>query len=162
MSRELIVNGTTFQYPDPGDEPGWGEDASDWAEAVTEVLDTLLGSNDILETSFTVANNTVSVTNVTGLLFNTSTVRSAVIEYSIYRRSNSTPSGKAEAGIMNMVFDNDASSGNKCLLAIGPSVGNAGVTFSVTDAGQIQYTSSDIGTAGYIGEFVFNARTISQ
>jgi len=161
MARNLIVDNTTYVYPDPGEDPGWGESASDWAEAVTDVLASLLSSGDILETTFNVANNISSPTNVTGLAFNTGTVRSAVITYSIYRVSSTTTSGKAETGTLYIVYDNSASSGNKFLLTQ-EATGNSGVTFDITDAGQFTYISTDIGATSYSGTMRFTAKALGQ
>lgn len=162
MSVTLTVNGSPFEYPSPGDSPGWGEDATAWAEEVTDVLTSLLGGDDILETTFNIANNVSSPTNITGLNFNTGTVRAAIVEYSVYRVSDTNPSGKAESGIMNMVFDNSASSTNKWLLAVGNIAGNSGVIFSLPDSGQMQYISTDIGASNYSGVMKFVARSLAQ
>lgn len=161
MSRNLIIDNVTYIYPDPGEDPGWGEGASDWAEAVTDVLNSLLSPGDILETTFTVANNISSPTNITGLAFNTGVVRSALITYSIYRISILNPSGQAETGQLNIVYDNSAGAGNKFLLTQ-EAAGNAGVTFNITDAGQFTYISTDIDSAGYSGIMKFSAKVQAQ
>jgi len=162
MPITLTVNNQPFEYPIAGDSPGWGQPASDWAVAVTSVLTELFGPNDIIQTTFNIANNVSSVTDITGLFFNTGQVRSAVIEYSIYRMSTATPSGKSEAGIMIIVYDNMAGSGSKWSLTIGPVNGNSGVTFTITYAGQIQYVSTDIGSIGYNSTMKFSAKVLAQ
>jgi hypothetical protein len=165
MPISLTVNNLPFEYPVPGDSPGWGEGATGWAEEVTLVLNNLQGPNDIIQTSFSnpgFANNVSTPTNVTGLSFNTGQVRAAFIEYSIYRTSTLNPSGNAEAGIMIIVYDNLAASGSKWSLTIGPVNGNSGVSFSITDAGQIQYISTDIGSAGYSATMHFSAKALNQ
>jgi len=162
MSTTLIVNNTPFEYPTPGDEPGWGEAATGWAEEVTDVLNSVLGPDDILETTFTVNNSVAVATNVSGLLFNTGTVRAATVEYSVYRISDSNPSGNAESGIMNLIFDNSAAPGFQWTLTIGNIAGNAGINFTITDAGQVQYTSTDIGATNHSGTMHFKARALQQ
>lgn len=158
----MTVNNTVFQYPSPGDEPGWGEAATSWAQEVTDVLNSLLGPDDILETSFNINNNVSSATNITGLLFNTASARGAIIEYSIYRVSTLNPSGNAETGIMTLIYDDSASAGNKWTLTIGNIAGGSGVHFSITDTGQLQYTSTDIDSVGYSGVVKFKARALQQ
>lgn len=162
MSVTLTVNNNPHEFPQTGDSPGWGDAVTGWAEDVTTVLDTLLGSSDITLTSATVLNNQSSVVNVAGLSFNTGTVRAAIIEYSIYRVSSTNPSGKAETGTISLVYDNSAGAGNKWSIAHGQIVGNAGIIFSITDAGQVQYTSTDIGSTSYSGVMKFKARTLPQ
>ena len=162
MAKTLIVNNTSYLYPSPGEDPGWGEEATGWAEEVTDVLSSLLGPDDILETTFNVNNNISVDTNVNGLSFNTGTVRSVNIQYSLYRVSDSTPSGNAESGIISLVYDNSAASGFKWTLTQGGISGNAGVTFTITDAGQVQYKSTDIGSINYSGVMKFKAEALQQ
>jgi hypothetical protein len=158
ISKTLIVNNIPFEYPDSGDEPGWGNSATGWAEEVTEVLQNVVGPNDILETSFNIANNQVAVANITGLIFNAGSVRSARVEYSIYRISDSNPSGQTEGGEIRLAYDNNVG----WSFVIGGLTGNSGVVFSLTPAGQFQYTSTDIGSINYIGVIKFSALALEQ
>lgn len=154
MSVNLTVNGTTFAYPQNGEEPGWGESASAWAEEVTEVLNSVLGTNDIIQTSFNIANNQAAAANVTGLVFNTAAVRAVIVEYSIYRTTNTNEI--AESGLLNAVYKSTAATWELSQI----SVGDAQVTFSVTSAGQFQYTSTNLAGTGYSGLMKFRARTV--
>lgn len=158
MAVNLTVNNSVFAYPSPGDEPGWGESCTSWAVEVTEVLSSLLGPNDILQTSFNINNNVSTPTNITGLVFNTATVRGATIEYSVYRISTANPSGNAETGIITLIYDDSAAPGSRWQMAIGNISGDAGINFSITDAGQVQYTSTDINSVGYSGVIKFSAK----
>lgn len=161
MPVDITIGTTPISYPSPGDPPGWGAAATDFAEAVAEVLASLSNPNDILETTFTIGNNISSATNVLGLAFNTGAVRSAEIAYSVIRSSAANPTGIVEAGTMTAVYDSAAGAGSKWQMTIGPITGaGAGVTFSITDAGQVQYQSSNIGATTYVGEMRFRAKTI--
>lgn len=162
MPIELIVNNLPFFYPVAGDEPGWGQSATDWAAEVTDVLNDLKGPNDILQTTVAISNNVSSFTNIASLTFNTGQVRSAVINYSVYRISTANPSGNAESGVLSITYDNSASSGNKWLLTGYGISGSSGLTFNITDAGQMQYKSTDIGTSGYTGEMTFRAKALES
>lgn len=158
MPKTLIVNNTPFDYPTSGDEPGWGGDATGWAEEVTKVLNNVVGPDDILQTSFNIANNQTVAANVTGLIFNAGSVRSATVDYSIYRISDSNPSGNAETGEMHIIYD----SNDGWKLGVGGIVGNSNVIFSITPTGQIQYVSSDIGALNYTGVMKFVAKALQQ
>ena len=158
MPRTLIVNNTPYQYPTSGDEPGWGGDATGWAVGVTNVLNDIVGPDDILETAFNVANNQSTAANVTGLIFNTASVRAAVIQYAIFRISDSNPSGQAESGEIHIVYDNLAG----WSITQGDINGEAGVTFTILPSGQVQYTSTDIGSTNYVGDMKFRARALQQ
>lgn len=157
----LTVNNTTFNYPDPGTDPGWGQDATDWAVAVTETLNTLVSPADILETSFVINNNVSVNTDINRMFFDAGTVRAANITYSVYRTSDTNPSGNIESGTIYITYDNAAGVGNKWLLGQ-QKIGDAGVSFFITDAGQVQYKSTDIGSTNYQGEIKFTAKALSQ
>lgn len=97
-------------------------------------------------TTFTIANNQ-SVTDVTGLLFNGTTVKMAIIDYRI--RRNTTGGGATErvqGGSMVAMYSPTAGTWS---LTPGPQAGDdAGVTFTITAGGQVQYASDNqTGTA---------------
>lgn len=156
MSIDLTVNGTTFAYPENGEEPGWGKEAADWASEVTDVLNDLQNTNDITQTSFNIANNTTSATNVTGLLFSTTTVRGAVIDYAVYRNTNSNE--LAEFGQLTIVYKSVAATWEIAQF----NVGSSGVTLTITSAGQFQYTSTNMSGTGYSGVMHFRAKVLTQ
>ena len=160
MAIQLIIQGTVYNYPTSGEDPNWGEEAADWAEAVTDVLNTFLGPGDILQSTATIANNQAVASNVPGLIFDPAQVRASNVTYSIYRTSVSSPSGFAESGTLYLIYDNNASSGNKWLLSQ-KTVGNSGVIFTVTDLGQIQYQSSNLLGGSYTGTMKFSAKTLA-
>jgi hypothetical protein len=155
----LTVAGTTYEIPESGENPNWAQGLTDFLSAVTDVLATLVGDGDILKTTFTIANNISSATNINGLLFDSSLTRAANISYSIYRTSTATPSGNAETGTLYIIYDDSASSGNKWNLSQNKD-GDAGVAFSITDLGQMQYKSSNINATGYSGTIVFTAKSL--
>ena len=157
MPKTLIVNNTPYSYPTAGDAPGWGNDATNWASGVTDVLSDLLGPNDILETAFNIANG-VSTQSVTGLVFNAAAVRSAKIDYAIYRVSDVETSGNTESGVLNIVYDNVAG----WLISHGSITGDAGVTFTITPTGQIQYSSTTLAGTVYSGTMKFRAKALNQ
>lgn len=161
MAIDLTVLNVPYSYPTDGQSPGWGEGATDWAVAVTEALNDLIAPTDITQTTFVIANNQTSFTDINGLNFNTGLVRSATINYSCYRISTSNPSGHAESGILDIVYDNSAAS-PKWLISGSGITGNSGITFNILDSGQLQYKSTDIGSAGYSGVLHFRAKTLAQ
>lgn len=160
MPKTLIVNNTPYEYPTSGDEPGWGNDATGWAEGVTNVLSDLLGPNDLLETAFNIANNQVSVADVTGLILNAASVRAGEISYSIYRQTDTN--SFVETGKINVAYNNASPNPNKWELNQGSIVGNAGVVFTINNSGQIQYTSSNVSGANYTGTMKFRLKSLQQ
>lgn len=94
------------------------------------------------QTQFTIANNQ-ALTNVTGVVFSKTTYRAVWLQFTIYR-SASGGSTRAQTLLVKLINDGT----NWELEHGGPSVpasDDAGVDFSVTSAGQVQYVSDDNG-----------------
>ncbi len=161
MPKALVVNNVTYNYPVPGEDPIWGEDGTGWAEAVTNVLNTLIGPGDLLTTTADIKNNQAISLNVEGLAFDPTIVRAANIYYSIYRRSDDTVSGNAESGVIYITYDNDAIAGAKWVLSQKIN-GSSGVIFTILDSGQLQYKSTNIPdtNVSYSGIIKFYAKSL--
>lgn len=157
----LTIGNRTFQYPDVGTEAGWGEDATGWAEAVTELLASLSTPGDILPASFAIQNNVNVATNISGLFFNSGIVRAANVNYAVYRVSDSSPNGVAESGVLLIDLNETAPIGQKWQLSQIKN-GNGGINFSITDSGQVQYTSTDVGAVNYQGNIKFSAKVLNK
>jgi hypothetical protein len=158
---KLTVAGTTYEYPEPGEDPQWGLGPTQWAEAVTQVLNTVLGPGDILETTFSIDNNVTVPQNINGFLFDSGTVRGADLTATVYRTSNTNPAGHSEITKMTIVYDDDAPVGEKWKL-VQQTNGAAGIVFAITDVGQLTYMSSNIGSIGYSGSIHFKAAAIRK
>lgn len=132
----------------PARENGPAIEAS-WFNALRTAgiaLEAFLGSVIGL-TTFTIANNQAAPANVTGLSFNGTSVKMAVIDYRI--RRNTTGAGATErvqGGSMVAMYS--AAAGTWSLTSQAQSGDDAGVSFSITAGGQVQYVSdSQTGTA---------------
>lgn len=158
MPKTLTVNNIPYAYPVSGDEPGWGGDATGWAEGVTNVLSDLLGPNDILETAFNIANGQgPAAADITGLVFNSASVRAAQINYSIYRQTTTTSAD--ETGVIQIKYNNFTGAWSIQQFNI---LGSGGVNFSITAGGQVQYTSTLLGGTGVTSILKFRAKTLQQ
>lgn len=156
MATTVVIAGTTYNIADQGLSPPWGQDQHDLLVAITTQLNSIVGSSDIGLTTFTIANNTSSVANVTGLSFDTSTVRSAIAQYSIYRNSSTTET--SECGQIYATYKSVAGTWE-----IAQSyTGSSGVVFSITSAGQIQYTSTNFSGISYTGTMKFTGKSFLQ
>lgn len=160
MSKLLTIGTCTFQYPEAGTNPGWGEEATDWAVAVTNKIATLSGPNDINTSCATIANCQCTAADIgvgpTALKFTTAGccgVRSFVASYTVVR-TDPCCVVSVEAGEMEGVFNGSTWAFNHSF------VGCAGMCFTISDAtGQVQYTSDATKGAGTIK---YRARTIDN
>jgi len=155
MTKTLQIGSETFKYPVQGTNPAenWGEEASEWAEAVTDALATVQGPNDILTTEATLANNQAVAADISGLQFDTGDVRHVSIEFLIRREYDSGSTVDVESG--NIIGNYD---GTDFYISI-DSVGDSGVEVTVDATGQFQYTSDD--KSNHVSSSIkFKARTI--
>lgn len=90
-------------------------------------------TGDIDPTSFSLANNQSAATNVTGLAFANASVRSAVVHYSVFVGATNS---FYECGMLYLINQNSMWD-----MAQTSNGDNTGVVFTITAAGQIQYTT---------------------
>lgn len=151
-----VVNGTTngtTQWLLTSTVTTVGTDALTFVKFTRNPADYLLkSSGDLDETSFSAANNISSPTNVTGLAFSNSTVRSAEVLVSVFVNATSS---LYEA--FNLILVQKGAAWEIAQNSVGDA---SGFVFTVTTAGQIQYTNSNY--TGFSAATVkFRARTTS-
>lgn len=155
MAKTLQIGSKVFEYPETGDKPGWGEEATAWAEAVTESIGNVQGVNDILITSANLNNNQAVAANINNFVFNTAQVQGVSSEFLIIRTYDAGASVVTESGTIYGNYN-----GSEFFITV-ESVGDAGIVFSITNTGQIQYTSSNL--TNHVSSVIrFRARTIDQ
>jgi len=155
MSKQLQIGNKIFDYPEAGDNPGWGEDTAAWAEAVTEALQSVQGPNDILTTSTALSNNVSTPTPVAGLSFDLSQVRRITAEYFIVRVFDAGATTVTESGTILGDYN-----GTELAISV-EAVGDSGVRFDANNTGQILYTSDDK-TDNVSITLTFEAKTIDN
>ncbi len=107
------------------------------------------------DTSFTIANNQSSAANVTGLLFDGVSTRSFIIDYSVYRQTDTALSALAQSGQLRGVYNTQSST---WFMSDDFSGQNSGATFTILSSGQLQYTSTNIAGANYVGSLKYAIR----
>jgi hypothetical protein len=137
MSRTLIVNNIPFEIPEQGEQQPWGEGVTEFLTEVAKVLNSVNGPSDILESSADVVNNQSSVADVAGMFFDSTTVRSFRVDGNVYRTTGVVEA--SEQFILNGLYQ-----GASGWALTREGEGDAGITFSITSSGQIQYTSTNI------------------
>lgn len=152
---ELRVNNQNFNYPSPGREPGWGEDGTGWAEAVTSVLDSVAGLGTINETQITIENG--ETRQILGMVFNQNLTQAAEIEYRIFRRTDDAQ--YSEQGRISVTYVPD--SVDKWFMTREMGAGTDALTFIDMDAnGQANYTATFMPGANYEGYIRFKTYAI--
>lgn len=147
----LTIANETYEYPQNRDVSGWGAEATAWAVAVTANLGSLSGPADILNTVANIANNVTTPTIVPGLSFDTATVRGARVDYNIYRVTSTAE--VVEQGMIFLSYKPNASTWD--MFIIGSQ--NANTPLSITNTGQVEYTSDNMSGINYSGSITFRA-----
>jgi hypothetical protein len=109
------------------------------------------------ETSFPLVNNQVAAANIEGLSFDKRYYSQAIVEYLIQRVTSG--SGLIESGRVVAVYSPFSDAWTVAKVA-DVSVGVIGVTFSITAAGQIQYTTTNQAGTASISRIVYRLRQI--
>ena len=156
MATTITLNGTQYTLNQQGDSPPWGDDQNALLAELVAIASNIQGTGDILTTAFTISNNQASPANVTSLSFDTSVIRAAIINYSVYRSTNTTE--ESEAGIIMITYSSTAGTWQFAQTCAGTS----GVVFTITNAGQIQYISTNLGGTNYVGKLKFSAKAYVQ
>lgn len=109
------------------------------------------------EKAFSLVNNQSSAADIEGLVFDYTKVGQVSVDYLIQRVTTSTGATELiEAGTFYLAYKPTS---NAWALSGGPST--AGITLSVTAAGQVRYTSSNITGTASISKITYRARTLS-
>lgn len=125
-------------------------------------LQNMFGTGYVSPTEFTIVNNQSSVADVTGLAFAGASVRSFEARVQIYR--NSTGGGATElaaACTLRGVYKSTAGTWELTVHSTSGDMiedfGPGGILFSITAAGQVQYTSHNMSGTGATSKMTFKA-----
>lgn len=152
---DVTINGTVYSIPDNNDNPAWGEELHDLLVALAAGVNATSTAGDIATTSFSVPNVAATV-SVTGVSFDTTTIRSAILSYSIYRTTATTET--SEAGNIYITYKSTAGSWELSQT----HVGDGQVTFTITAAGQLQILPAVLSGGSYTGTLKINAKVFTQ
>ena len=147
MSIEVTVNNIPFNIPTQGQSAPWGEPLDGFFFEIARVLNSLKGSGD------NILNNVTTPTDVTDMKFDANLVRSFTI------RGNLTRVYDSASVYEEFVITGLKKASTWALQQDG--IGNAGIDFTITPAGQLQYTSSNLSyVTTYSGLLKFRAISI--
>jgi hypothetical protein len=147
MSKTLIVNNTPFEYPEQGEPSPWGEPATGWASEVTKVLNSVNGPSDIIESASDIVNSATNAA-IDALYFNPLTVRSFSVRGNISRYFVDGVGAINTAIYQEVILIGlyNTQTGTWTLQEDG--IGDAEISFDVTDSGQLVYSTSTMAGTG--------------
>lgn len=105
---------------------------------------------------FTIANTQTVAANVTGLVFDHTVVHGVRIHFQMSQKTDTAASERVYSGFIWLQYSDQDSAWKITGTNVGEDADSAGVIFSVTAGGQVQYTSDTLAGANYAGVCRFN------
>src|SRR5574343_41563 len=156
MSFTITIGGTPIEMPSSGASPNWAPAIIEAFQAIESALTGVVGQYDVSPQVYTGdAQNPGTNIDLPSLSFANSTVRSAVINYSVYRTTST--SDAAEAGILTVVYNPNNGTNEKWEMTR-EYTGDGSITFNITDTGQVQFTTATLGGTGHYMRIGYSAK----
>jgi hypothetical protein len=156
----ITIQNTVIDFPDSGNSPNWAPAVIAFAVATQNALSGIVGPADVPPQTFALDTfNPGTSVNIPNLTFSTAIVRSAFIRYSVFRTTSTTT--LSEAGTLTITYNPSNPTGSLWETSR-VAVGNAQITFYVTDAGQVQFTTAMLGGLNHTGSLEYSASAALQ
>lgn len=154
----ITIQGTTIEFPDSAQSPNTAPAIIAFALAVEAALSGLTGAYDISPQELNVdAFNPGSNVDLPLLVFPPSNVRGAIILYTVYRETTTVKAD--EIGEIWVVYNPDRSVGNKWGISQSRT-SDASISFTITDAGQLQFSTTTLPGLNHTGKITYQAKAI--
>lgn len=157
MSVPISIQGTTVNFPSSGDSPNWAPAIIQFAQLVAGALAFTIGPFDVPPQTFVMTSNVNTNVNLPSLSFPTSQVQGALISYSVSRSTNSVV--LSETGSIYVNYNSSFPTNQKWEINK-DFLGGAQITFSITDVGQVRFSTTLIAGTSYQGSVTYQAKAI--
>lgn len=156
----ITIQGTPVNFPDSSASPNWAPAVIQFAQLVETALASSIGPYDVSPQSFIAdAYNPGTNVDLPNLAFPISTVRAAFIRYSVFRTTSTTTN--YEQGHLLVIYNPSASVGNKWEITR-DYIGDGKITFNITDAGQVQFSTTTMGGINHSARIAYAAQAFTQ
>lgn len=160
MSTQINIGGQIIEFPTSGESPDWGQAITQFAEAVSDALQGVVGNYDVSPQSYILTQDVNTDVALTNLSFPTSAVAGAIVTIGI-NRVNSGGNEQYETTTINASFDGTVWNFSR------ESVGNVTnlsdqilTTFNITPAGQFTFSTIALGGTFESGFINYAAKAI--
>ena len=160
----ITIKGTPITIPASGSSPNWSPAIIEAFQAIADAVNSFTGTFDVAPQTIAIDpyNPGINI-DIDNLIFPPADVRAATIFYTIYRKTDNSgpPDGVelAETGTLEMVYNNSRPSTQKWEVGR-MGEGDANVTFTVTDLGQIRITTETLPGINHTGILSYRALAI--
>jgi hypothetical protein len=160
MSFTITIQGTEIQFPASSESPNWSEAIDQFATSVEAALSGLAGAFDVPPQVYVIDSfNPVTDQALPNFAFPVTDVRSIYIRYAVFRTTSTTTA--YETGNIMAIYSPDNPVNNKWDFSV-DRVGDGQITFSITDAGQIQFSTQTLGGINHAGKITATAQAVLQ
>lgn len=158
MSIQITIGGTVIDFPSSAQSPNWAPGIIQFAQAVESALSTVVGPADIPAQTLNIDSyNPGTDVIIPNLSFSTTSVLSANIRYSVIRTTSMTT--VAEAGNISIVYNSTNPVNSKWEIER-DYVGNASISFTITDAGQVKFSTTTLSGSSHTGTISYAATAL--
>ena len=157
----ININGINVNFPDAGSSPQWAGAVIQAIELIAQALTISAGPFDIPPQNFIMTSNINPNVPIPNLEFPVTAVQGAMIFYGVQRSTNSTK--VSQSGILIINYDPTQSPGNLWQITdefAASSSAGADITFTVSDVGQLQFSTTSIAGTGHAGTINFRALAV--
>lgn len=161
MAITITIKGTPIEFPESGSSPNWSPAVIEAVQVLADAVNAVTGTYDIQPQVQNIdANNSSNNVDITNLVFPSSEVRSATIFYSVHRQTADSGAGDAqevaEGGQLVIVYNGSNTTNNKWEISQ-YKAGEAQITFTCTDLGQLQFSTTALTGIEHTGTLSFRA-----
>jgi hypothetical protein len=157
MSIPITVSGTTVNFPSSGDSPNWSPAIIQFAQLVAAALQFSFGPFDIPPQTFDITSDVNNNVILPNLSFPTTQVNGALIQFSVSRVSSTTT--VTETGLMVIDYNPTFPTNEKWQISV-DYAGEAQITFTVTDVGQVLFSTTSLPGSFVSGAITYQAQAI--
>jgi hypothetical protein len=166
MSVRIIIKNTPIDIPEQGDSQPWGPAVTEALQALADAVNVSTGAYDLPPQVFNIDSyNGASNITIDNLYFPPTEVLSAFIMYGVKRQTQDSGAGDAqnvsEEGTLEIVYSETNPVSNKWQISRS-SMGDASITFAITDLGQVQFSNTALSGIGHSASLSFRALSINK
>ncbi len=160
----ITIKGTIINLPASGASPNWAPAIIEAFEALADAVNAVSATFDVAPQAQNIdANNSSTNVDLNNLNFPSSEVRAATIYYTVYRKTDNSgpPDGQevSEAGTLEINYNNAYPITQKWEIA-NVYEGEAFISFSITDLGQISFSTTALSGINHTGIVSYRAITV--
>ena len=166
MSVRIVIKNTPIDIPEQGESQPWGPAITEALQALADAVNVSTGSYDVPPQVLHIDSfNSATDVTVDNLYFPPTDVISSFTFYSVIRQTQDSGAGDAknvsEEGTMEVIYNSLNPVGNKWQL-IRTSTGDASITFSITDLGQVTFSTTALSGINHTGLISFRSLSINK